>query len=40
MTVRFENAPPGMRAAPGKTNQPGVSMNPDVGYRSLALLAP
>lgn len=38
MTVRFENAPPGMRAAPGKTNQPGVSMNPDVGYRSLALL--
>jgi len=39
MTVRFENAPPGMRAAPGKTNQPGVSMNPDVGYRSLALQA-
>lgn len=40
MTVRFENAPAGMRVAPGKTNQPGVSMNPDVGYRSLALLAP
>ena len=38
--VNFNNAPPGMRAAPGKTNQPGVSMNPDVGYRSLALLAP
>lgn len=37
MTVRFENAPPGMRVNPGKTNQPGVSMNPDVGYRSLAL---
>ena len=40
MTVRFENAPPGMRVNPGKTNQPGVSMNPDVGYRSLALMAP
>lgn len=37
MTVRFENAPPGMRVNPGKTNQPGVAMNPDVGYRSLAL---
>lgn len=37
MTVRFENAPPGMRVNPGKTNQPGVSMNPDVGYRSLAM---
>lgn len=37
MTVRFENAPPGMRVAPGKTNQSGVSMNPDVGYRSFAL---
>lgn len=36
MVVRFENAPPGMRADPGKTNQPGVSMNPDVGYRSLS----
>lgn len=37
MVVRFENAPAGMRAAPGKTNQPGVSINPDVGYRSLSL---
>ena len=37
MTVRFENAPAGMRVNPGKTNQPGVSMNPDVGYRSLAM---
>lgn len=35
MTVRFENAPPGLRVDPGKTNQPGVSMNPDVGYRRL-----
>lgn len=37
MTVRFENAPQGMRVAPGKTNQPGVEFNPDVGYRSLSL---
>lgn len=38
MTVRFENAPAGMRVAPGRTNQPGVSMNPDVGYRSLGVV--
>jgi hypothetical protein len=37
MTVRFENAPPGMRAAPGTTNQPGVALNPDVGYRTLSM---
>ncbi|CAG0966965.1 hypothetical protein MTYP_01046 [Methylophilaceae bacterium] len=37
MTVRFENAPPGMRVEPGKTNQPGVGMNPDVGYRPLSV---
>lgn len=36
MTVRFENAPPGMRVDQGKTNQAGVAMNPDVGYRQLA----
>jgi hypothetical protein len=35
MVVRFDNAPPGMRVSPGTTNQSGVSMNPDVGYRSL-----
>lgn len=35
MVVRFENAPAGMRVAPGNTNQPGVTMNPDVGYRSV-----
>ena len=40
MTVRFENAPAGMRVEPGKTNQPGVGFNPDVGYRSDAYLAP
>ncbi|MDO8294384.1 MAG: hypothetical protein Q7T29_16200 [Gallionella sp.] len=38
MMVRFENAPAGMRVAPGKTNQPGVGFNPDVGYRSLSLV--
>lgn len=36
MTVKFENAPPGMRVDQGKTNQSGVIMNPDVGYRQLA----
>lgn len=36
MVVRFENAPPGMRAEQGKTNAPGFSLNPDVGYRSQA----
>lgn len=37
MVVRFENAPAGMRVEPGRMNQPGVTMNPDVGYRSLGL---
>lgn len=37
MVVRFDGAPPGMRVEPGKTNQTGVSFNPDVGYRSSAL---
>lgn len=36
INVRFENAPAGMRVDQGSTNQPGVSMNPDVGYRSLS----
>ncbi|MCC7006393.1 MAG: hypothetical protein IT497_07095, partial [Ottowia sp.] len=33
MTVRFEGAPQGMRVEPGRTNQSGMSFNPDVGYR-------
>jgi len=37
MVVRFENAPPGMRAQPGSTNQSGMRMNPDVGYCSLGM---
>lgn len=36
MVVRFDNAPPGMRVDPMKTNQPGLSVTPQVGYRSLA----
>ncbi len=37
MVVRFEGAPPGMRVEQGRTNNPGMSFNPDVGYRSSAL---
>ena len=37
MVVRFENAPPGVKVEAGKTNQPGVAMEADVGYRSLAM---
>lgn len=36
MVVRFDNAPPGMRVDPMKTNQPGLSVTPQVGYRTLA----
>ncbi|MGC5885735.1 phage tail tape measure protein [Ralstonia pseudosolanacearum] len=36
MVVRFENAPAGTRVEPGNTNQPGLTMTPSVGYRSLA----
>lgn len=35
IAVRFENAPPGMRVGEAKTNQPGVSVSQNVGYRSL-----
>lgn len=38
MLVKFENAPPGTRVAPGKTNHPGLAMNPNVGYSSNANL--
>lgn len=37
MVVKFENAPPGMQVQAAKTNQPGVAMEADVGYRSLAM---
>lgn len=36
MVVRFENAPAGMRADPAKTNQSGLLVTPQVGYRSLS----
>ncbi|QBY56155.1 phage tail tape measure protein [Cupriavidus oxalaticus] len=36
MLMRFENAPPGLRVDPASTNQPGLSVTPKVGYRSLA----
>lgn len=36
MVLRFENAPPGFRADPATSNQPGLSITPQVGYRSLS----
>lgn len=35
MVVRFDNAPAGMVVNPAQTNQPGLSVTPSVGYRSL-----
>lgn len=37
MVVRFENTPPGVKVEAGTTNQPGVAMEADVGYRSMAM---
>ncbi|QXI29770.1 hypothetical protein [Pseudomonas vanderleydeniana] len=37
LTVRFENAPQGLRVDQPQTNQPGLSLTPAVGYRSLSL---
>lgn len=37
LTVRFENAPPGLRVDPPRSNQPGLNLTPRVGYRSLSL---
>lgn len=36
LVMRFENAPQGFRADPGTSNQPGLSITPQVGYRSLS----
>lgn len=36
MVVRFEGAPQGMRVDPAQTNQTGLSVTPQVGYRSLS----
>lgn len=35
MNIRFTDAPPGLRVDPPKTNQPGLSVKPSVGYRTL-----
>jgi TP901 family phage tail tape measure protein len=40
LVMRFQNAPPGMRVDPAKTSQPGLSITPKVGYRSLSGDAP
>lgn len=39
MTVRFENAPAGMRAGNMKTNQTGLKTNVDVGMNPLSVFA-
>ncbi|MEW5728222.1 MAG: tape measure protein [Pseudomonadota bacterium] len=36
--VNFQNAPPGMRVSGGQTNQPGLVLNPNVGYRSMSVV--
>lgn len=37
LRVSFDNAPAGLRVSPPQTNQPGLSVTPRVGYRSLSL---
>lgn len=36
LVVRLENAPPGTRVEKPQTNQPGLLVTPQVGYRSLS----
>jgi hypothetical protein len=36
LTVRFENAPAGLRADPPQTNQSGLAVSSRIGYRSLS----
>lgn len=36
--INFNNAPPGMRVSQGKSNLPGLAINPDVGYSSNSLV--
>ncbi|MDU9391537.1 phage tail tape measure protein [Pseudomonas sp. zfem002] len=36
MLIRFEGAPAGMRVDQPETNQPGLTVTPQVGYRSLS----
>ncbi|NAS62915.1 phage tail tape measure protein, partial [Pseudomonas syringae pv. actinidiae] len=35
LNIRFENAPPGMRPGQVQSNQPGLTISPNVGYRTL-----
>lgn len=35
LRVAFDNPPPGMRVQEAKTNQPGLSVTPKVGYRTM-----
>ncbi len=35
LNIRFENAPAGMRTQQMQTNQPGLTISPSVGYRTL-----
>ena len=37
LTVRFENAPVGMRTDQPQTNQPALALNSRIGYRTLSL---
>ncbi|KAA0983106.1 phage tail protein [Pseudomonas sp. ANT_J28] len=37
LTVRFENAPAGMRTDQPQTNQPALAFNSRIGYRTLSL---
>jgi hypothetical protein len=36
LTVRFENAPAGLRTDQSQTNQPGLALSSRIGYRSLS----
>jgi hypothetical protein len=36
LTVRFENAPAGLRIDQPQTNQPGLALSSRIGYRSLS----
>jgi hypothetical protein len=37
LTVRFENAPAGLRTDQPQTNQPGLALSSRIGYRSLSV---
>ncbi|WP_336353440.1 phage tail protein [Pseudomonas atacamensis] len=37
LTVRFENAPAGLRTDQPQTNQPGLAVSSRIGYRSLSM---